>query len=49
MNVSSFPSYCENISQLILFARVCSNVGYFNEETIFFKKHSNYVYTLNQS
>ena len=45
MNVSSFPSYGVNISQLIHFARVWSNVGNFNEETIFLK-HSNYVYTL---
>ena len=34
MNVSSFPSYGVNISQLIHFARVCSNVGNFNKETI---------------
>ena len=44
MNVSTFPSYGVYISQLIHFARVCSNVGNFNEETIFF--NSNYVYTL---
>ena len=37
MNVSSFPSYGVYISQLIHFARVCSNVGNFKEETIFFK------------
>ena len=37
MNVSSFPSYGVYISQLIHFARFCSNVGNFNEETIFFK------------
>ena len=35
MNVSSFPSYGVHILQLIHFARVCSNVGNFNEETIF--------------
>ena len=44
MNVSSFPSYGVYILQLIHFARVCSNVGNFKEETIFF--NSNYVYTL---
>ena len=38
MNVSSFPSYGVYISQLILFARVCSYVGNFNAETIFFFK-----------
>ena len=37
MNVSSFPSYDVYISQLIHFARFCSNNGNFNEETIFFK------------
>ena len=45
MNVSSFPSYGVYISQLIHFARFCSNVGNFNEETIFVL-NSNYVYTL---
>ena len=35
MNVSSFPFYVVYISQLIHFARVCSYVGNFNEETIF--------------
>ena len=44
MNVSSFPSYGVYISQLIHLVRVCSNVGNFNEETIFL--NSNYVYTL---
>ena len=44
MNVSSLPSYGVNISQLIHFASVCSNVGNFNEETIFL--NSKYVYTL---
>ena len=44
MNVSSFPSYGVYISQLIHFARVCSNVGNVNEEIIFF--NSNHVYTL---
>ena len=37
INVSSFPSYGVYILKLIHFARVCSNVGNFNEETIFFK------------
>ena len=45
MNVSSFPSYGAYISQLIHFARVCSNVVNFNEETILVF-NSNYVYTL---
>ena len=40
-----FLSYGVYISQLIHFARVCSNVGNFNEETIFFL-NSNYAYTL---
>ena len=29
-DVTCFPSYCAYILQLILFVRVCSNVGYFN-------------------
>ena len=41
---SSFPSYGVYISQLIHFARVCSNFGNFNKETFFL--NSNYVYTL---
>ena len=44
MNISSIPSDGVYISKLIHFARVCSNVGNFNEENMFL--NSNYVYTL---
>ena len=34
-DVPGSPSYCVYISQLIPFARVCSNVGYFNTRNLF--------------